>query len=77
MIMDEYSVEMKFNVDVAAAFDELTGREQEAFIKERMHLISDTDVAEMIGERGIYDYLDDGLMKEQLEAWGYTVTKDE
>ena len=75
--MANYSVDLKFEVDVEEAFDELTDIEQEEFIKERLNKISDSDIADEIKNRGIYDYLDEWLMAEQLEAWGYTVAKDE
>lgn len=75
--MANYSVDLKFEVDVEEAFDELTDIEQEEFIKERLNKISDSDIADEIKNRGIYDYLDERLMIEQLEAWGYTVAKDE
>ena len=75
--MANYSVDLKFEVDVEDAFDELTDIEQEEFIKERLNKISDSDIADEIKNRGVYDYLDERLMIEQLEAWGYTVAKDE
>ena len=75
--MANYSVDLKFEVDVEEAFDELTDIEQEEFIKERLNKISDSDIADEIKNRGIYDYLDEQLMIEQLEAWGYKVEKDE
>lgn len=75
--MANYSVDLKFQVDVEEAFDELTNAEQEDFIKERLNKISDCDIADEIKNRGIYDYLDERLMIEQLEAYGYKVEKDE
>lgn len=40
-------------------------------------MISDSDIADEIENRGIYGYLKEDLMVEQLESMGYTVTKAE
>ncbi len=72
-----YSTEMTFHVDVHEAFKGLSKEKQEEFIKERLGMISDSDIADEIENRGIYDYLKEDLMVEQLESMGYTVTKAE
>ena len=68
---------MTFHVDVHEAFEGLSEEKQEEFIKERLGMISDSDIADEIENRGIYGYLKEDLMVEQLESMGYTVTKAE
>ncbi|MBR1809575.1 MAG: hypothetical protein IJ776_09355 [Paludibacteraceae bacterium] len=74
--MGYYSVDMTFDVDVQDVFDELPKEKKEEFIKERLGLISDSDIADEIENRGIYDYLKEDLMVEQLELVGYKVEKE-
>lgn len=71
-----YSTDMTFHVDVHEAFEGLSKEKQEEFIKERLGMISDSDIADEIENRGIYGYLKEDLMIELLESNGYKVEKE-
>ena len=71
-----YSTDMTFHVDVHEAFVGLSKEKQEEFIKERLGMISDSDIADEIENRGIYGYLKEDLMIELLESNGYKVEKE-
>ena len=71
-----YSTDMTFHVDVHEAFEGLSKEKQEEFIKERLGMISDSDIADEIENRGIYGYLKEDLKIELIESNGYKVEKE-